>query len=71
MIKKILALACTLLIVLSLVSCNLMGIRGGFTYDRDLLSTISAMIEVYSYYDYEVSDEQIAKAVVAAISLET
>ena len=65
--KRIISLVLTVVFALSCVSCfkfpqiNINSSGNG----NKLLDTLESMLESYSYYDYELTDEQKAKALVA------
>jgi len=64
--KKILISVLSVTIALLMVSCNFAGLPGGSSGESKLISTIETILESYSYYDYELTEEQRAKGVVAA-----
>ncbi len=73
MLKKISLSIVTLLIAATLlISCspyptgNLQTQNGAITSNGTTVSTlISSLLETYSYYDYELTDEELARAIVA------
>ena len=67
--KKILLSIIAAVLALSMSSCLLPvnpGITSGTSNESKLVSTVGELLEDYSYYDFELTDEQKAKGVVAA-----
>lgn len=71
--KRIFVLAAALLLTVTLSSCALLQ---SFDFSNlggksDLPSTVERLLRGYSYYGYELNDEQLAKAIVAQYANDT
>ena len=70
MLKKIIAFALFVILVLSLQSCTInIPVLPSNDGSDSLIGRITSIIEDYSYYD--ITEEELAKMVVAAYSMQT